>query len=94
MSPLTRQEKLASFRELSKITGVKTGAEFADSLETVRLLIDHPHSYRPWRIVGPSSTPGFFYLESSFRLDGSSGDNARSTFSVCLHESEFERITQ
>jgi hypothetical protein len=92
MSPVTRQDRLASFKELSKFPGVKTGTEFADSLNTVRLLIDHPHSYRPWRVLGPSSIPGFFYLESSFRLDHHTDGYAFSTFHLCLHESEFTRI--
>jgi hypothetical protein len=34
-----------------------------------RLLIDHPHAYREWRIVGAASERGFYHLESSVRLD-------------------------
>ncbi len=92
---LTREEKLASFKELSKIPGVKTGHVFADeACNTARLLIDHPHSYRPWRIIGRSSIPGFFHLESSFRLDHYTDGEDRAMFILCLHESQFERIVQ
>ena len=53
-----------------------------------RLLIDHPHAYREWRIVGPASERGFYHLESSVRLD----QFETTKFTLCLHETEFERL--
>ena len=53
-----------------------------------RLLIDHPHVYREWRIVGAASERGFYYLESSVRLD----QYETTKFTLCLHETEFERL--
>jgi hypothetical protein len=70
MSQLTREEKLASFQQLTKVDGIKTGREFAESFSNkARILIDHPHSYRGWTIIGPSSVRGFYYLKSTFPLD-------------------------
>jgi hypothetical protein len=60
MSPLTREQKLASFKELTKRPGIKTGSEFEYSRNIARLLIDHPHAYRDWTVVGPDSVPGFW----------------------------------
>jgi hypothetical protein len=84
---MTREEKLAAFKELTKLPNVQTATELENS--KVRILIDHPHSYRDWQVVGPSSIPGFFHLQSSFRT---SSPDPNSTFHLCLHESEFERI--
>jgi hypothetical protein len=87
---MTREEKLATFRELTKLPNVQIGSELESA--KVRILIDHPHSYRDWQILGPSSIPGFFHLRSSFR-DSSPGQSpSHSTFHLCLHETEFERI--
>lgn len=69
MTPLTREERLATFQQLTKLPGIKSGRAYADECaNTVRLLIDHPHSYR-------SEVP--YYSE----------------FTLCLHESEFERVS-
>jgi hypothetical protein len=87
---VTREEKLASFRELSKLPNVQLGSELESA--KVRILIDHPHSYRDWQIVGRSSVPGFFHLRSSFRTSSPDQSPSHSTFHLCLHESEFERI--
>jgi hypothetical protein len=32
-----------------------------------------PHSYTEWNILGQYDVPGFFYLESRFRLNPSAG---------------------
>ena len=53
---------------------------------TAWLLIDHPHAYREWRIVGAASDRGFYHLESKVRLD----QFETTTFTLCLDESEFE----
>jgi len=45
------------------------GRRFAQPYAKARLLFDHPHSYREWNIVGQYDVPGFFYLESRFRLN-------------------------
>src|SRR5271165_5185234 len=43
MSQLTREEKLASFQQLTKVDGIKTGREFAESFSNkARILINHP----------------------------------------------------
>jgi hypothetical protein len=59
-----------------------------------RLLIDHPHSYRDWKITGPSEVRGFFHLESSIRvgLDYYTERMTYTRFRLCLHESQFERL--
>jgi hypothetical protein len=87
---VTREEKLASFRELSKLPNVQLASEMETA--KVRILIDHPHSYREWQIVGHSSIPGFFHLRSSFRTSATGQSPSHSTFHLCLHETEFERI--
>jgi hypothetical protein len=92
VNQLSREEKLATFKSLTKLEGIKTGSAFEESFNTARLLFEHPHGYRDWRIVGPSSVPGFFHLESTFRLDPYTDGNARSTFHLCFHESQFTRI--
>jgi len=87
---MTREEKLATFRELTKLPNVQIGSELESA--KVRILIDHPHSYRDWQILGPSSIPGFFHLRSSFRKTSAGQSPSHSTFHLCLHETEFERI--
>jgi hypothetical protein len=59
-----------------------------------RLLIDHPHAYRDWTIVGEATVPGFYHLESRLRLGLDYRENrvAYTTFTLCLHESQFERV--
>lgn len=86
---MTREQKLATFQELSKLDGVQTGTCFADSYNTARTLIGHPHAYREWKILGPDSIPGFYHLESRVRLD----QYEITTHHLCLHESQFERIS-
>ena len=87
---MTRDEKLATFRELTKLPNVQIGSELENA--KVRILIDHPHSHRDWQIVGRSSIPGFFHLRSSFRTSSPGESPSHSTFHLCLHETEFERI--
>jgi hypothetical protein len=91
---MTRAQKLAAFQDcLSKVPGLKTGSELEESQPTARLNFDHPHGYRDcWRIIGPSSVPGFYNVVSTFRLDAYTQSNVRATFHLCLHESEFTRI--
>jgi hypothetical protein len=57
-----------------------------------RLLFDHPHSYREWNIVGQYEVPGFFYLESRFRLNPGEQPAIYTVFELCLHERQFERV--
>ena len=59
---------------------------------SARLLIDHPHSYREWNIVGECDAPGFFYLESRFRLNPGEQPASYTAFELCLHESQFKRL--
>ena len=58
MSKRTREEKNAKSQQLAKPDGISTGRKFAQSYCKVRLLIDHPHSYREWNIVGRCDVPG------------------------------------
>ena len=84
----TREEKLARFQQLTKLPGIKTGREFSAMSNKARILIEHPHSYREWTIVGSDSVPGFWHLESRLRLD----KFETTIFELCLHESQFQRI--
>ena len=88
---MTREEKLAAFKELTKLPNVQTATELENS--KVRILIDHPHSYRDWQVVGPSSIPGFFHLRSSFCTSSPGQPPSDSAFNLCLHESQFERVS-
>ena len=92
MSKRTRKEKDAKSQQLAKPDGISTGPRFTKSFGKVRLLIDHPHSYREWNIVGQCDVPGFFYLESRFRLNPGELPAAYTAFELCLHESHFERV--
>ena len=80
-----RQAQLATPEESS------VSRRFAQPYDKARLLIDHPHSYREWNIVGRCEVPGFFYLESRFRLNPGEQPAIYTAFELCLHESQFER---
>jgi len=49
-------------------------------------------SYREWNIVGQCDVPGFFYLESRFRLNPGEQPALYTAFELCLHESQFEKV--
>jgi len=85
---LAREEKLASFQQLTKLPGIKPAQQFAAGSNKARILIEHPHSYRDWNIVGADSVPGFWHLESRVRLD----KFETTIHTLCLHETEFERV--
>ena len=87
-----RGEKNAKSQQLAKRDKISSGRQFAQSYSKVRLLIDHPHSYREWNIVGQCDVPGFFYLESRFRLNPGEVPASYTAFELCLHESQFERL--
>jgi len=55
---------------------------FAGTYDKAWLLIEHPHSYREWNIVGRCDVPGFFYLESRFRLNPGEQPSTRPLSSV------------
>src|ERR1700682_2478580 len=69
MSKRTREKKGAKSQQLANPEGIAIGRKFAQPYAKARLLIEHPHSYREWNIVGQCDVPGFFYLESRFRLN-------------------------
>ena len=92
MSKRTREEKTQRLEQLAKPDGIATGRKFAQSYGKVRLLIEHPHTYREWNIVGRCEVPGFFYLESRFRLNPGEQPATYTEFELCLHESQFERV--
>ena len=64
MSKRTREKKrkAQSLEQLAKPDEISIGRRFAQSCGKARLLIDHPHSYREWNIVGHCDVPGFFLL--------------------------------
>jgi hypothetical protein len=66
------------------------GHRFAQPYDKAWLLIEHPHSYRQWNIVGRCDVPGFFYLESRFRLNPGEQPAIYTAFELCLHESQFQ----
>ena len=68
----TREKKSAKPQQPAKPDEISVGRRFAQPYAKARLLFDHPHSYREWNIVGQYDVPGFFYLESRFRLGASS----------------------
>jgi hypothetical protein len=67
------------------------GRRFARPYDKAWLLVEHPHAYREWNIVGRCDAPGFFYLESRFRLNPGEQPAIYTAFELCLHESQFER---
>src|SRR5271157_5042116 len=69
MSKRTREKKSAKPQQPAKPDEILVGRRFAQPYAKVRLLFDHPHSYRECNIVGQYDVPGFFYLESRFRLN-------------------------
>ena len=85
-----RKKKSTNSQHLAKPDEI--GRRFAQSYGKARLLIDHPHSYREWNIVGQCDVPGFFYLESRFRLNPGEQPALYTAFELCLHESQFERV--
>ena len=88
MSKRTREEKSAKAQHRAKRDAISIGRKVAQSC----LLFDHPHSYREWNIVGQCDVPGFFYLESRFRLNPGELPATYTAFELCLHESQFERV--
>ena len=60
MNKLTRAKKLSRFHEFTKLSGVRNRQRICRRhFEKARLLIDNPHAYRDWIIVGYSNVPGF-----------------------------------
>jgi hypothetical protein len=94
MSKRTREKKrkAQSLEQLAKPDEISISQRFAQSCGKARLLIDHPHSYREWNIIGQCDVPGFFYLESRFRLNPGEQPALYTAFELCLHESQFEKV--
>jgi hypothetical protein len=88
----TKAKKSAKPQQLAKPAEISIGRRFAQPYGKARLLIDHPHSYREWNIVGHDDVPGFFYLESRFRLNPGEQPAIYTAFELCLHESQFQRV--
>jgi len=91
---MTPEQKRTAFEALSRLPNLQTGSAFSQAAGSrkARLLIDHPHAYREWTIVGPASERGFRHLQSTFRLSAPLQVPDYSTFELCLHETEFEKI--
>src|SRR6266446_3220485 len=92
MSKRTREKKSAKPQQPAKPDEISVGRRFAQPYAKARLLSDHPHSYREWNIVGQYDVPGFFYLESRFRLNPGEQPAIYTAFELCLHECQFERV--
>jgi hypothetical protein len=52
MSKRTREKKSAKLEQITKPDETSIGRRFAHPYDKARLLIEHPHSYREWNIVG------------------------------------------
>ena len=54
MSKRTREKKrkAQSLEQLAKPDEISIGRKFAQPYAKARLLIDHPHFYREWNMVG------------------------------------------
>ncbi len=54
MSKRTREKKrkAQSLEQLAKPDAISIGRKLAQPYGKARLLIEHPHSYREWNIVG------------------------------------------
>ena len=87
-----KKTKALSPEQLATPDQTSIGRRFAPPYDKARLLIDHPHSYREWNIIGRCDVPGFFYLESRFRLNPGEQPVIYTAFELCLHESQFERV--
>jgi hypothetical protein len=87
-----KKRKAQSPEQLATPDETSIGRRFAGTYDKAWLLIEHPHSYREWNIVGRCDVPGFFYLESRFRLNPGEQPAIYTAFELCLHESQFERI--
>ena len=88
----TREKKSAKPQQPAKPDEISVGRRFAQPYAKARLLFDHAHSYREWNIVGQCDVPGFFYLESRFRLNPGEQPASYTAFELCVHESQFERL--
>jgi len=63
-----------------------------EDCECATLKFDHPRN-GVWKIVGPAKEPGFWNLISVVFVNESWAlPPYRSTFHLCLHESEFDRL--
>ena len=92
MSKRSREKKDAKSPQSAKPDAISMGRKFAPPYAKARLLFDHPHSYREWNLVGQCDVPGFFYLESRFRLNPGVQPANYTAFELCLHECQFERV--
>jgi hypothetical protein len=87
-----KKTKAQSTEQLATPDETSIGRRFAETYDKAWLLFEHPHSYREWNVVGRCDVPGFFYLESRFRLNPGEQPAIYTAFELCLHESQFERI--
>src|SRR5258708_12322109 len=92
MSKRTREKKGAKSQLLAKPDAIAIGRKFAQPYAKARLLIEHPHSYREWNIVGQWDVPGFFYLESRFPLNPGDQPAIYTPFDLSLHDSHFHTV--
>ena len=87
-----KKRKAQNLEQLATPDETSIGQRFAGTYDKACLLIDHPHSYREWNIVGRCDVPGFFYLESRFQLTSGEQLAIYTAFELCLHESQFEKV--
>jgi len=87
-----KKTKALSPEQLATPDQTSIDRRFAQPYDKARLLMEHPHSYREWNIVGRCEVPGFFYLESRSRLNPGEQPAIYTAFELCLHERQFERV--
>ena len=76
MSKRTREKKGAKSQQLAKPDAISIGRRFA----------------QPYAKARQYDLPGFFYLESRFRLNPGEQPAIYTAFELCLHECQFERL--
>jgi hypothetical protein len=84
MSKRTREKKAAKSQQPAKPDEISIGRKFVQPYAEARLLIDHPHSYSEWNIVGQCAVPGFFCLESRSRINPGEQPATYTAFELCL----------
>jgi hypothetical protein len=84
MSKRTREKKAAKSQQPAKPDEIPIGRKFAQPYAKARLLIDHPTLTANGNIVGQCDVPGFFHLESRFRLNPGEQPATYTAFELCL----------
>jgi hypothetical protein len=87
-----KTRKAQSPEQLATQDETSIGRWFTGTYDKAWLLIEHPHSYREWNIVGRCDVPGFFYLESRFRLNPGEQPAIYTAFAVRFSSRTQQRL--